>query len=77
MSAFALNMTKDAKMVPELDTAGFLSLSPKQRVARCREMAAEAEQLAAGKTGEVRASYLDLATKWSELADEMARADGE
>ena len=58
-------------MNPELDAAEFLSLSRRQRIARCREMATEAERLAAGKSGELRASYLGLAGKWSELADEM------
>ena len=41
----------------------------------CREMAAEAERLAAsGSTPERRARFLDLARQWRELADEMERA---
>jgi len=41
----------------------------------CREMAAEAERLAASDaTPERRAKFLDLARQWSELADEMERA---
>ena len=41
----------------------------------CREMAAQAERLAASDpTPARRAKYLDLARQWSELADEMERA---
>ena len=71
MSACALRSMKDATMVPEFDVGGFINLSREQRIAKCREMATEAERLATGKSSEVRASYLDLAQKWSELADEM------
>lgn len=62
----------EAIMSSNLDAAEFLSLSSHQRVAKCRAMAAEAERLAATAGGEVRASYGELATKWSELADEIA-----
>ena len=71
MSACALRSMKDATMVPEFNVEGFINLSREQRIAKCREMATEAERLAAGKSSEVRTSYLDLAQKWSELADEM------
>lgn len=41
----------------------------------CREMAAQAERLAASDTTPARrAKYLDLARQWSDLADEMERA---
>ena len=41
----------------------------------CREMAAQAERLAASETTPARrAKYLDLARQWTELADEMERA---
>ena len=59
-------------MSPTLDAAEFIRLSPIQRVAKCRAMAAEAERLAADARGEMRASYSTLATQWSQLADEMA-----
>jgi hypothetical protein len=62
-------------MSPNLDAAEFMRLSPYQRVAKCRVMAAEAERLAAAASDEMRASYVELATKWSELADEMARTN--
>jgi hypothetical protein len=71
VSALALRTMKDATMIPEFDAGGFINLSREQRIAKCREMATEAERLASGKSSEMRASYLDLARKWSDLADEM------
>ena len=62
----------ESTMTPNLDTAGFWTLSPAGRVAHCRAMAAEAERLAASASGDVRGSYLELASKWSELARELA-----
>ena len=73
MSALAFRPMKDSTMVPDFDVGGFINLSHEQRIAKCREMAIEAQHLAAGKNSDVRASYLDLARKWSELADEMER----
>ena len=43
-------------------------------ITTCREMAVEAERLAASAAPEKRAKYLDLARQWSELADEMEHA---
>jgi hypothetical protein len=68
-------MTEDVRMSPEVEAVEFSSLSHGQRIAKCREMATEAERLAVGKSGDLRASYLGLAEKWSELADEMERLD--
>jgi hypothetical protein len=73
----ALIMTKDVRMSPELDPIEFLSLSREQRIAKCRDMAVEAERLAGRNTGHLRASYLGLAEKWCELAEEMERLEGE
>ena len=64
-------------MSPELDAVEFLSLSREQRIAKCRDMAVEAERLAARNSGHLRASYLGLAEQWFELADEMERFDRE
>ena len=64
---------KDSPMIPEFEAGGFINLSREQRIAKCREMAIEAERLASGKSSAMRTSYLDLARKWSELADEMQR----
>ena len=73
MSAQALRQMKDSTMIAEFDAGEFINLSREQRIAKCREMAIEAERLASGKGTEMRALYLDLARKWSELADEMQR----
>lgn len=71
LSAPALATTQNVTMVLELDTGEFVRLSRTQRIAKCREMAAEASRLAVGKRSDVSASYLELATQWSTLADEM------
>ncbi len=73
MSAVGLTTMKDSTIIGEFDAGGFINLSREQRIAKCREMAIEAERLASGKSSEMRASYLDLARKWSDLADEMQR----
>jgi hypothetical protein len=73
VSALVLRPMKDSTMIPDFDAGGFINLSREQRIAKCREMAVEAERLASGKSSEMRASYLDLARKWSDLADEMQR----
>jgi len=66
------NREWETTMSPTLDAAEFMSLSLDQRVAKCRAMAAEAERFAATAEDHMRDAYLDLATKWSELGDEMA-----
>ena len=71
VSAVGLTTMKDSTIIREFDAGGFINLSRGQRIAKCREMANEAERLADGKSSEVRASYLDLARQWSTLADEM------
>ena len=77
MSALALKMTRDTPFSIESHTTEFVGLSRQQQIAKCRDMAAEAERLAAVRSGEMRASYLELATKWYELADEMERVEKE
>jgi uncharacterized protein Yka (UPF0111/DUF47 family) len=55
------------------DAAETLALSAP--IGICRDMAAQAEKLAASAaTPERRAKFLDLARQWTELADEMERA---
>ena len=61
-------------MSPDLDAAEFLSLSPTQRIDKCRAMAAEAERLAETANIDSRASYKELAIKWIDLADEMEQS---
>ena len=50
------------------------TFAPSAPITTCREMAVEAEKLAASASPEKRAKYLDLARQWSELADEMEHA---
>ena len=59
--------------MPQFDFSSveFLSLTPEERIAGCRAMAAEAESLAAGGIAEIRDAYLDLAAKRTALADDM------
>lgn len=51
----------------------FSVLTPPERVVWCRHMAAEAERLAEAASPRVRTAYVDLATQWSALADEIER----
>ena len=45
--------------------------TPKNGVARCREMAAQAQHIASYVNDEARSRYVDLATQLMALADEM------
>ena len=55
------------------DPAEALSMSAP--INTCREMAAQAQRLAASEVDLARrAKFLDLARQWSELANEMERA---
>ena len=58
----------------EFDSAEFIGLTNTARIAKCRAFAAEAERLALDANGGAREGYLELAKKWSDLADEMAAA---
>jgi len=51
----------------------FRGLSKKEQIAKCREMAREAEGFALIANGEKHAAYADLAMRCSALADEMER----
>ena len=63
-------------MHPEIDfqRADFRSLNSEQQLAKCREMACEAERLASKGGDEFHAHYSDLARRWSDLADEIEHA---
>lgn len=51
------------------------ALSLSAPINMCREMAAQAQRLAASEADPARREkYMDLARQWSELADEMERA---
>ena len=56
-----------------LRSGDFHEGSMKDQIARCREMVMQATHLAVNATGEKRVQYLDLATRWSVLADEIER----
>ena len=49
----------------------FWAATPEERVARCRQMAALAEHLAATASRNARNDYAELAKQWHVLADEL------
>lgn len=59
---------------PDFSSAEFRALNQQQQIAKCREMASEALRLASNGKGDMRAEYTDLAARWSELAEEMEKA---
>jgi hypothetical protein len=58
----------------EFNPAEFLAATNEERAAKCREFAAEAERLGRAANDEGRDGYVDLARRWSELADEIEAA---
>ena len=56
--------------------AAFATSTPRERIAMCRSLAAEAEGLAAKSNGETREGYAQLAKAWFTLAAEIAKLDG-
>ena len=61
----------------EFNSAEFLGLSNRERVAKCRAFADEAECLARAASGETREGYFALSRSWTDLADEMESLDGD
>jgi len=59
-------------MVSDFTHTAFARASLGELIDKCRNMAAEAEQLAKNATGDVRSGYLRLADRWIALGDEMA-----
>jgi hypothetical protein len=55
------------------DAATFLALSVEERVELCKRSAKRAQELADTAGPNYRASYLDIAKNWLQLADEMER----
>ena len=50
-------------------------LPPRERIARYRELADEAEYLSrAGHTAEMRRAYMTMAAEWRTLAEELEKA---
>ena len=52
------------------------TLTPEERVQYCHRLAAEARRLSGAATPQLKQAYLDLATQWNELADEIGRSLG-
>ena len=57
----------------DFEAETFLALSVKDRVQLCRRLAERAQELADAADPNYRASYLEIARNWLELADEMQR----
>ena len=53
----------------------FWSVTPQERIAMCREMAAQAKRRAATSSGEEKDGYVRLAAEWERLAKELERWD--
>jgi hypothetical protein len=62
-----LSMQQDMKSVD------WEKLMPFERIARCRALASEALERAAVADSAMRKHYLELASEWTRLADEMER----
>ena len=57
----------------DFEPVQFRGLTLEEQTAKCHAMAAEAEGFAAVNP-DTRDGYMDLAAKWSQLAEEMTRA---
>jgi hypothetical protein len=63
-------------MIRGFRSADFLGSSKSERLAKCRQMAQEARDLAENaSTPKQRENYLELVRQWNRLADEIAQAD--
>jgi hypothetical protein len=61
----------------DFSAAEFLGSNGPQRARKCRQLAAEADGLAANAINpETREAYLDLKGQWNELAVEIEKFDG-
>jgi len=70
-SRFPTAKLPKCELSTEFSREKFWAATPEERVARCREMAALAAQLAANASSSARTDYLALAQQWRGLADEM------
>jgi len=52
------------------------TLTASERIALCRQFAADATRLSVEATDAFRPLYMDLANQWNRLADAIARAGG-
>jgi hypothetical protein len=53
----------------------YSELAPRERAKRYRELARDAEKMAASSKNTVRQSYLIMAEQWRKLADEVEASD--
>ena len=61
----------------DFSSAEFLGSSAPERVIKCRQLAAEADRLAANATDpKTRTAYFELKRLWHALADEIEKFDG-
>jgi len=60
-------------MDQDLKNVDWERLLPPERIARCRALASEALERAALADAAMRKHYLELASEWTKLADEMER----
>jgi len=61
-------------MDQDLKNVDWQRLLPQERIARCRMLASEALERAATADAAMRKHYLELASEWTKLADEMERS---
>jgi hypothetical protein len=71
LTATGIEQLEGRTMEPDLTPVELLGSTLGERIAFCREMAAEANRLAAEATGEERAAHLNLSRLWSDLATAM------
>ena len=55
----------------DLDGSDFRALSREEQIARCHEMVREAYRRANTANADKRIEYIDLASRWADLAREM------
>jgi hypothetical protein len=60
-------------MDQDLKSIDWEQLLPQARIARCRTLASEALERAASADAAMKKHYLELASEWTKLADEMER----
>jgi hypothetical protein len=63
---------REDKLQRDFSAAEFARLTPRQRMGKCRSMAAEAQEPATQGSDELRAAYTHLAEQWLVLADAIA-----
>jgi hypothetical protein len=73
--AFRNGKASDQAMGDTFSADDFWAAAQSERIKKCRQMAAEAEMLAANAGLAFRAHYIELAKEWTTLADEMEKRE--